>query len=54
MSVFAAVAAAAAVSILVGLGLVPTLFPVTATAAAAVFVALPVCRRTRLAAVTGL
>lgn len=54
MSVFAAAATAAtAVSLLVGLGLVPTLFPVTAIAAA-MFVALPVCRRTRLAAVAGL
>ena len=53
MSVFAAATAATAVSLLVGLGLVPTLFPVTAIAAA-MFVALPVCRRTRLAAVAGL
>ena len=56
MSVFAAaaVATAATVSLLVGLGLVATLFPVTAIAAAAVFYAIPVCRRTRLAAVAGL
>ena len=57
MSVFAAAAAvatAATVSLLVGLGLVATLFPVTAIAAAAVFYAIPVCRRTRLAAVAGL
>ena len=58
MPVFAAVAAttsaAAAVSLLVGLGLVATLFPVTAIAAVAVLDAIPVCRRSRLAAVTGL